>query len=164
MVVLKLIMRRSGSPQADRAAFMVAVLPPLLPPQLYTKNIRCCNIRSNGAAKLAAKIKRNLSRLRCGCMVSTHPSKVPAAWYAAAQPLKDGSISKSARAVMFREVKTVERGYIARLHWPSRLKAISIFSSPVSMLFKRWVNMIGVLQTVVGIAFFSSMWLMPFSE
>ena len=71
---------------------------------------------------------------------------------------------KSARAVMFREVKTVERGYIARLHWPSRLKAISIFSSPVSMLFKRWVNMIGVLQTVVGIAFFSSMWLMPFSE
>ena len=71
---------------------------------------------------------------------------------------------KSASAVIFREVKIVERGYIARLHCPSRLNAISIFSSPVSMLLSRWVNMIGVLQTIVGIAFFSSMWLMPFSE
>ena len=48
-------------------------------------------------------------------------------------------------------VKIVDLGKIAFFHSPSRLKAISIFSSPVSRLFSLWVRMIGVRQISDGL-------------
>ena len=45
----------------------------------------------------------------------------------------------------------VDLGDLAVCHWPSRLKAASIFSSPVSRLFRRCVRMMGVRQTVTGL-------------
>ena len=71
---------------------------------------------------------------------------------------------KSASAVMALDVKMVLRGYIALCHCPSLLNATSIFSSPVSMLRSRCVIMIGVLHTMTGAYFFSSITLIPFSE
>ena len=71
---------------------------------------------------------------------------------------------RSARAVMERLEKIVDRGYMALCHWPSRLKAISIFSSPVSRLLRRCVRISGVRHTLVGSWVFGSMELMPFSE
>ena len=61
-------------------------------------------------------------------------------------------------------VNIVDRGKIALCQEPSLLNAISIFSSPVSMLRRRCVKMIGVLQTMTGPYVFSSMWLIPLSE
>ena len=94
-MALKFTMSRSGSPQADSAAFNPAVFPPLLDPQLYTKKILCLMIRSRGAANAAASMNRNLSRSRCGCMVSFHLSKDPVWQYAAAIPFCDGSMSRT---------------------------------------------------------------------
>ena len=71
---------------------------------------------------------------------------------------------KSESTVILRAVKIVDRGKIALCQAPSRLKAISIFSSPVSILFKRCVNMIGVLQTITGRLVFSSIRRIPPSE
>ena len=76
-VALKFAIRRSGSPQAERAAFRAAVLPPRLPPQLYTKKMRCLMIARRGAAKLAARINLNRWRLRCGCIQAAQASRVP---------------------------------------------------------------------------------------
>ena len=74
---------------------MVAVLPPLLPPQLYTKKIRCFTIRKSGAAKLAARINLNLSRSLWGAMCASQPSRVPFWQYAAAMLRWDGSMSRT---------------------------------------------------------------------
>ena len=71
---------------------------------------------------------------------------------------------RSASVVIPLAVNIVDRGKMALCQVPSLLNAISIFSSPDSMLLRRWVNMIGVLQTIFGVYCFSSMWLIPLSE
>ena len=71
---------------------------------------------------------------------------------------------RSERSVIFRLEKTVERGKMAVDHLPSRLNAISIFSSPVSMLFNRCVRMMGVRHTRAGLCVFWSITLIPLSE
>ena len=53
---------------------------------------------------------------------------------------------------------------MALCHAPSRLKATSIFSSGLSMLFSRCVMMIGVRQIFFGRCCFSSIRQIPFSE
>ena len=55
------------------------------------------------------------------------------------------------RVVMLWLPEIVDLGDLAVCHWPSRLKAASIFSSPVSRLFRRCVRMMGVRHTVTGL-------------
>ena len=71
---------------------------------------------------------------------------------------------KSARVVMLWLLNIVDRGKVAVCHLPSRLKATSIFSSPVSRLCRRCVKITGVLHTTTGVYCFSSIRLMPLSE
>ena len=71
---------------------------------------------------------------------------------------------RSDRSVIFLLEKMVERGNMAVCHLSSRLKAISIFSSPVSRLLRRLVRMMGVRQTETGRRVFWSMMLIPLSE
>ena len=71
---------------------------------------------------------------------------------------------RSARAVIPLAVNTILRRKMALCHLPSLLKAISIFSSPVSAFLRRCVKIMGVLQITSSKYFTPSILAIPFSE